>query len=78
MLIQIVRPTIAAPVGETPRAVDPGEVLDVETMVATQLIAMGKAAPVAAIQPVGGIIQTPEDALTEMEIRPQSRKGKRT
>lgn len=77
MLIRIVRPTVAAPVGEAPRAVDPGEVLDVETMVAMQLIAMGKATPVSMSQPVGGIIETPEDALPDMKIRPQSRKGKR-
>lgn len=77
MLIRILRSTMAAPMGEPARAVDAGEVLDVEYLAAMQLIATGKAAPVEVMAPTGGIIETPEDALTEMEIRPVPRKGKR-
>ncbi len=77
MLIRILRSTMAAPMGEPARAVDAGEVLDVEPLVAMQLVAMGKAAPVDATEPTGGIIETPEDALTEMEIRPTPKRGKR-
>jgi hypothetical protein len=78
MLIQIVRSTVAAVVGERPRAVDPGEVVEVERLVAAQLIGLGKAIAVTPETPAGGIVQTPEDALTEMEIRPAgARRGKR-
>lgn len=78
MLIRVVRSTVAAVVGESPRAVDPGEVVEVERMVAAQLIGLGKAVAVAPETSAGGIVQTPEDALIEMEIRPaRSRRGKR-
>lgn len=76
MLIRILRSTMVAPMGEPARAVDAGEVLDVEPLVAMQLVAMGKAAPVEQTAP-GGIIETPEDALTEMEIRPTPKRGKK-
>jgi len=74
MLIRIVRATVAAVVGQAPRAVDPGEVVEVERMVALQLIQLGKAVSVTPTTPVGGIVQTPEDALTEIEIRPETPK----
>ena len=77
MLIRIVRSTMAAPMGEPARAVDAGEVLDVEYLAAMQLIAMGKATPVEAMAPTGGIIETPEDALTEIELRPPPKRRKR-
>ena len=76
MLIRILRSTMAAPLGEPVRAVDAGEVLDVESMVARQLIAMGKATAVDGL-PVPGGMQTPEDALTEIEIRPEPKRSKR-
>lgn len=75
MLIRIVRSTMAAPLGEPVRAVDAGEVLDVEPMVGRQLIAMGKAMAVDGL-PVSGGMQTPEDALTEIEIRPRAKRSK--
>lgn len=78
MLIRILRSTMAAPKNEPVRAVDAGEVIDVEPMVALRLCAMGKAEPVAPTPPN---IETPEDALTETEIRPaltpEPKKGKR-
>lgn len=73
MLIRIVRSTMAAPLGQPVRAVDVGEVLDVAPMVARQLIAIGKAMAVGGL-PMPGGMQTPEEALTEIEIRPEAPK----
>ena len=77
MLIRIVRATVAAVVGQAPRAVDPGEVVEVEMMVGLQLVQLGKAVAVLPTTPTGGIIVTPEDALTDMEIRPEPKRSKR-
>lgn len=46
MLIQILRNTVAKPTGDTPRAVDVGEVIDVDVMQANQLIGLRKATAV--------------------------------
>lgn len=77
MLIRIVRATVAAVVGEAPRAVDAGEVVEVERMVGLQLVQLGKAVAVTPTTPTGGIVMTPEDALTEIEIRPEPKRSRR-
>jgi len=79
MLIRILRSTVAVPVGNGPQAVDPGQVIEVDAMQGAQLIALRKAVAVDS-SPVGGMIQTPEDALIPVEIRSgvkSPRKGKR-
>jgi len=76
MRIKIVRNTIAVPVGGTARAVDAGEVIDVDAMQARQLIALRKAVEIAQ-PPV--TVQTPEDALAPLETRTAgNRKGRVT
>lgn len=75
-MIRIVRSTMLAPPGEPVRFVDAGEVLDVEPMIARRLIATGKAIAVDAPDAPGGI-QTPEDALTTLEIRPEPKRSRR-
>lgn len=78
MLIQIVRSTLVTPIGELLRPVDAGEVVAVEQMIGLQLVQMGKAIALPdGGSAQGGIIQTPEDALTEMEIRPERSKGRK-
>ncbi len=77
MLIRILRSTMAAPKGEPVQAVDAGQEIDVEPMAGAQLIACGKAVAVEESAPLTGLVQTPEDALTEMEIRPEPKRSKR-
>lgn len=71
MLIQILRSTVAM-IGDTPRIVDPGDVIDVTPDIAASLIAAGRALPLGGVIGPGGL-QTPEDALPAHEIRPVSR-----
>lgn len=76
MKIRILRNTIAVPVGEVARAVDAGEMVDVDAMQARQLIALRKAVEITS-PPV--TVQTPEDALTPLETRTAgNRKGRST
>lgn len=77
MKIRITRSTVAKPLGEAARAVDPGDVIEVDDNQGNQLVTLGKALRVVdAAAPAGGM-QTPEDALTPMEVRtsPKRRKG---
>lgn len=81
MLIQIVRPTVARPNGQRARAVEPGELIDVDTAQAAQLIGLRKAlahvgahSPSASPAPAmvaGDVMQmeTPEAAMTPAERR---------
>lgn len=78
MLIGIVRSTMATPAGECARAVDPGEVIEVDQEQGLHLIHLGKAMPVEAGALAASFVETPEDALPEYEIRPEPRKKRRT
>lgn len=69
MLIRVVRSTVAAPAGGNPRICDPGDVLDAEAMVAVHLIRLGRAVAVET--------QSTEDALPDLEIRPERPRRKR-
>lgn len=66
MWIRILRNTVTAPVGQPARMVDVGEVLDVEPLLALQLLVLRKAELLAApaLTP-----QTPEQDLIPTEIR---------
>jgi len=73
MLIRVVRSTVAAPAGGNPRICDPGDVLDAEAWIAAQLIQLGRAVAVDC----GAETQSTEDALPELEIRPEQPRRKR-
>lgn len=73
MLIRVVRSTVAAPAGGNPRICDPGDVLDAEAMVAAQLIRLGRAVAVDCSTET----QSTEDALPDLEIRPERPRRKR-
>lgn len=74
MRIRIVRATMAV-VGGVLRAVDPGETVDVESIVGVQLIQLRKAVPVEP--PPGGVVQTPEGAIPPTENRRPSNRRRR-
>lgn len=67
MRIRITRATVAQPVGEAARAVEPGEEIEVDSVQGQQLLVLRKAILVGAT--AGELLSTPEDLLAPVEKR---------
>jgi hypothetical protein len=75
MQIRIMRSTVVKPNGEGPRAVDAGDVVDVDHAQARQLIEMRKAVAFLPA-PVAAPAVTPEAALIPVETRKRTRNAR--
>ena len=73
MQIRITRGTVAAPVGEAARAVEPGAVIEVDVMQGRQLIELGKAVLVEGDAAPAGVMMTPEHNLAPVQKRSKGR-----
>lgn len=73
MQIRITRGTVAAPVGEAARAVEPGAVIEVDVMQGRQLIELGKAVLVEGDAAPAGVMMIPEQNLAPVQKRGKGR-----